>query len=147
MKPPREPLPPQRLPASTVSAATLSALARGAALYDAGLYWESHEAWEDAWLVEEGDPRVLLQGLIQVAAGFHKATVQHQPNGCVKLLSAGLEKLRSLPEDLLTAGLSGFIAGVEGALREAVRWQAGQVEGVARSSIPALGSAFLAKPG
>jgi predicted metal-dependent hydrolase len=135
------PLSPQRL-----SATTRASLARGAALYDAGLYWESHEAWEEAWLVEEGDARVLLQGLIQVAAGFHKAIVQRQPSGCVKLLSTGLDKLRSVPADLAGSELAAFIGKVEAALREAVRWQAGEVAGVARGSIPALGPDFSVQP-
>jgi predicted metal-dependent hydrolase len=135
------PLSPQRL-----SATTRASLARGAVLYDAGLYWESHEAWEEAWLVEQGDPRVLLQGLIQVAAGFHKATVQRQPNGCVKLLSAGLDKLRAVPEDLLGSELAAFTAKVESALREALRWQAGEVAGVAKGSIPTLGPDFSMQP-
>ncbi|GAC1549361.1 MAG: hypothetical protein NVS2B9_15970 [Myxococcales bacterium] len=129
-------------PPPPLSAPTLAALARGASLYDAGLYWESHEAWEEAWLVEEGDLRVLLQGLIQVAAGFHKATVQNQPTGCVKLLSTGLDKLRSVPADVAGAGLADFIARVELALLEARRWQAGAATGVARRPIPALGASL-----
>src|SRR5258708_2667285 len=93
-----------------------------------------------------GEERVLLQGLIQVAAGFHKATVQRQPNGCVKLLSAGLDKLRAVPEDLLGSELAAFTAKVEAALREALRWQAGEVAGVAKGSIPTLGPDFSLQP-
>src|ERR1700737_1327971 len=48
---------------SPLAPATVQALSRGAALFDAGLFWESHEAWEAAWLVEQGDARVLRQGL------------------------------------------------------------------------------------
>lgn len=125
--------PPQRLPA-----ATRAALGRGAVLYDAGLYWESHEAWEQAWLVEEGDARVLLQGLIQVAAGFHKATVQRQPNGCVKLLSTGLDKLRRVPQGLPGGELAAFALRVESALGEALRWKAGEIDGLPLGIIPPL---------
>ncbi|HEX9574514.1 MAG TPA: DUF309 domain-containing protein, partial [Myxococcales bacterium] len=69
---------------------TAAALRRGAALFDQGRFWDAHEAWEEAWLEEDGEVRLFLQGLIQVAAGYHKATVQLQPNGCVKLLRSGL---------------------------------------------------------
>lgn len=118
--------------------ATAQALARGAALFDAGLFWESHEAWEAAWLVEEGDARVLLQGLIQVAAGYHKATVQRQPRGCVKLLGSGLDKLRSVPDLLGGVPLSRLIPQVEATLQAAVRWREGEIAGLERTSIPQL---------
>jgi predicted metal-dependent hydrolase len=118
--------------------ATVQALSRGAALFDAGLFWESHEAWEAAWLVEQGDARVLLQGLIQVAAGYHKATVQRQPSGCVKLLGAGLDKLRSVPDLLGGVPLSRLIPQVEATLRAAVRWREGEIAGLDRTQIPQL---------
>ncbi len=73
--------------------ATRRALAEGCRHFDAGRYFEAHEVWEDAWRVEEGDLRLLLQGLIQVAAGFHKGLVQGRPAGMVRLLSAGLARL------------------------------------------------------
>src|SRR5512142_3143988 len=73
--------------------ATRRALAEGCRRFDAGRYFEAHEVWEDAWRVEAGDVRQLLQGLIQVAAGFHKGLVQGRPAGMVRLLSAGLGRL------------------------------------------------------
>ncbi len=75
------------------SATTRRALAEGSRHFDAGRYFEAHEVWEDAWRVEEGEARRLLQGLIQVAAGFHKGLVQGRPAGMVRLLSAGLGRL------------------------------------------------------
>jgi uncharacterized protein len=119
-------------------AATREALARGIALFDAHRFWEAHEAWEDAWLEEDGDVRVFLQGLIQVAAGYYKATVQNQPNGCVKLLGSGLDKLRQLPDVFGGLGLRSFIAAVERTLEDARRWQAGG-DAVDRARIPRLG--------
>jgi predicted metal-dependent hydrolase len=124
--------------AAALPEATRAALVRGAALYDAGLFWESHEAWEEAWLVEEGLARVLLQGLIQVAAGFHKAFVQRQPRGCVKLLGSGLDKLRSVPGDLGGVPLSRFVPQVEAQLAEALRWKAGALPGLDRAQVPRL---------
>jgi predicted metal-dependent hydrolase len=45
-------------------------LARGVELFNRGLYWEAHEAWERVWLPDRHGPdRGFYKGLIQVAAG------------------------------------------------------------------------------
>jgi uncharacterized protein len=117
---------------------TPAALRRGAALFDAGRFWEAHEAWEEAWLEEDGDVRLFLQGLIQVAAGYHKATVQLQPNGCVKLLGSGLSKLEPMPAEFLGVALARFRPEVERTLVEARRWQSGEVASFPDRLIPKL---------
>jgi predicted metal-dependent hydrolase len=48
------------------------AFLRGAALFNAGQWWEAHEAWEGPWSRAEGDERALLQALILLAAALHK---------------------------------------------------------------------------
>jgi predicted metal-dependent hydrolase len=109
-----------------LSRLTEERLARGRALFNSGLYFEAHEAWEDAWRVETGTIRLTLHGLIQVAAGLHKATRQNQPKGCVHLLGAGLEKLRDVPEDSCGFALKDFREAVGEALERARRWEAGE---------------------
>ncbi len=52
-------------------------LLEGARLFNAGAFFESHEAWESLWHEVEGEERELLQGLIQLAAAYHHA---HQGN-------------------------------------------------------------------
>jgi uncharacterized protein len=104
---------------------TRAALARGIALFDTHRFWEAHEAWEEAWLEEDGEVRVFLQGLIQVAAGYYKATVENQPVGCVKLLGSGLDKLRVLPDVFGGLAVRKFISAVERTLLDAERWKAG----------------------
>ena len=74
---------------------------------------------------EEGDMRLFLQGLIQVAAGYYKAFVQEQPVGCVKLLGTGLDKLRPLDARFAGIALSAFVARVERTLASAQAWHAG----------------------
>jgi uncharacterized protein len=118
--------------------ATEAALLRGAALFDQGRFWDAHEAWEEAWLEEDGEVRLLLQGLIQVAAGYHKATVQLQPNGCVKLLRSGLDKLEPLPLALLGVPLARFLPEVQRTLAEARRWQSGELPSFPRDLLPRL---------
>ena len=117
---------------------TAAALRRGAALFDQGRFWDAHEAWEEAWLEEEGEVRLFLQGLIQVAAGYHKATVQLQPNGCVKLLRSGLDKLEPLPPEFLGVLLDRFLPQVQRTLSEARRWQSGELTVFPNHLIPRL---------
>ena len=70
-----------------------SVLAVGAALFDAGLFFEVHELLEPHWFRAQGAERERLQGLIQVAVGF-----QHLANGnlrgAVLLLHEGGRRLQ-----------------------------------------------------
>ena len=112
------------------------ALARGAALFNEGLYWEAHEAWEELWLELEDEPKLFVQGLIQVAAGYFKATVQLQPRGCVKLLTTALQKLDRAPPDFLGVETQRFLPAVRHTLAEAQRWLAGETAGIDRALLP-----------
>ena len=72
-------------------------LARGIGLFNAQKFWEAHEAWETDWLVSDGEPKLFLQGLIQLAAAYHH--VQRGTfRGAVRLFDAALEKLARVPE-------------------------------------------------
>jgi uncharacterized protein len=112
------------------------ALARGAELFNQGQYWEAHEAWEELWLALDDEPRLFVQGLIQVAAAGHKAFVQNQPRGCVKLLTTALEKLERAPPDFLGVETASFIPALRRMLSEAERWLRGRAEGLDRELMP-----------
>ena len=112
------------------------ALARGADLFNRGLHWEAHEAWEELWLALDDEPRLFVQGLIQVAAAGHKAFVQRQPSGCVRLLTTALEKLESTPPDFLGVETRRFIPELRRMLAQAELWLAGEVDGLHRSVMP-----------
>ena len=47
-------------------------LRRGAALFNAGRWWDAHEAWEEVWRVSSGEQRAFVQALILLAAALHK---------------------------------------------------------------------------
>lgn len=81
--------------------------------------------WEAEWLAETRPRRLLLQGLIQVAAGLYKAARRERPGGCVELLTKGLAKLRRFPEGDEGLALEDFRRGVEVALDRAVAWKDG----------------------
>ena len=76
-------------------------LEEGRALFNAGRFFEAHEKWEEAWLGEEGRTKLLLQGLIQIAAGFHKAR-SGNGSAAMRLWEAGASKVRraGAPEPL-----------------------------------------------
>jgi hypothetical protein len=46
------------------------AAAEGVALFNAGRWWEAHEAWEAAWRAARGAERSRWQGLILAAAAL-----------------------------------------------------------------------------
>lgn len=105
----------------------------GALLFDEGRFFEAHEAWEEHWLAEtEETKRRFLQGLIQVAAGFHKLVVQDQPDSAERLLAKGLAKLDACSEPIDGVDLARF--------RDAVRSCASELSAgrFDRSRIPKL---------
>jgi len=111
---------------------TAARLERGRALFNSGRYFEAHEAWEEAWLTERGDARLLLQGLIQVAAGCHKAG-EGRAEGCARLIAAGLKKLEPLAA---AYGIEDFAAALALVHGRALSWVRGQATGA--GPIPAL---------
>jgi predicted metal-dependent hydrolase len=83
--------------------------ARGARLFDAGEFFEAHEAWEQHWKVATGDTeRRFFRGLIQVAAAFHKAVEMRSPERAQRLLGRGLAKLDACPALVADRDLGGF---------------------------------------
>jgi predicted metal-dependent hydrolase len=73
-----------------------SSLVAGLELFNAQKFWHAHEAWERDWLHAEGDLKVFLQGLIQLAAAYHH--VQRGTfRGGVRLFDAALSKLATFP--------------------------------------------------
>jgi hypothetical protein len=75
---------------------------RGRELFNRGQFFEAHEEWEKLWLHAHGPRRLFLQGLIQIAAGCHKAYERGDRRGCAALVGAGLEKIcrEGLPAEL-----------------------------------------------
>lgn len=70
----------------------------GAALFNAGEYWEAHEAWEALWLRSEGQERRLLAGVILLAAALHKGRKMKNPRGGRRNYDKALAHLEHLPD-------------------------------------------------
>lgn len=79
-----------------------SAVGQGQTLFDAGYYWEAHEAWEHAWkgLGGRGPAADLLKALIKLAAAGVKC-LEANPAGVVRHARRVVELIEAtaLPED------------------------------------------------
>jgi len=109
---------------------------RGALLFDEGAFFEAHEAWEELWLVErDTDAKRALQGLIQIAAGYHKLFAQDRPESAARLLQRGLEKLAA-SEEAQRWQLSAFCDAVRGHVGKLAAVGSGERFG--RADVPML---------
>jgi hypothetical protein len=86
----------------------------GIDLYNAGHYWNAHEAWEQVWLDSEREMRGFYQGLIQVTAAFVHVTRNEFP-GAIRLLDAGIEKLQKYPASFRGVRLEPLLTGARSA--------------------------------
>ncbi|MCC6790741.1 MAG: DUF309 domain-containing protein [Thermomicrobiales bacterium] len=64
----------------------------GIALFNAGRFYEAHEALEHEWHAERRPIRRLYQGILQIGVGFHHARGGNH-KGAVLLLTDGIEKV------------------------------------------------------
>lgn len=77
-----------------------SSLVAGIERFNEHRFWDAHEAWERAWLATEGDLRLFLQGLIQLAAAYHHVQ-RGTHRGALRLFDASLRKLSRYPAGYL----------------------------------------------
>ena len=69
-----------------------------------GRFFDAHEELEFAWNAADGETKILLQGLIQIAAGLHRLKLHpEKTDGAFYLLDHGIEKL-GRAHALLTPG-------------------------------------------
>lgn len=73
-------------------------ISRGVDLFNSHEFWLAHEAWEELWLVAEGEHKQFLQGLIQLAAAYVHVKRGTSPKGSVRLFDAALRRLEPFPE-------------------------------------------------
>lgn len=93
---------------------------RGLALFEAGEFWEAHEAWEELWQIshKQSCAGLVLRGLIQAAAACLKS-LQGQERGveilsqraAATLRSAGVSAWGGVDLERLCAGLEGLQVG------------------------------------
>lgn len=92
---------------------------RGAALFNAGLFFECHEYLEDIWRGAQEPDRTFYHGLVQAAAGFYHLEKGNR-HGAQALIGKAIEKLqpygparRGLDVAGLLAGLTRVLEGIQ----------------------------------
>ena len=94
-------------------------LERGIELFNAGRFWDAHEAWEEAWMPDrKGPDSGFYKGLIQVAAGcLHYG--RRNRRGTVNKWRSGADYLRPYQPAHLGVDLGPLVAQTD-ANRKAV---------------------------
>jgi len=91
----------------------LDPIQEGIRLFNEEYFFEAHEVLEEVWRQEHGEPRLFLQGLIQICAAYH-----HFQNGnlvgAITLLQRGADKMRHYPPRYFGIDASGLIAHIDG---------------------------------
>jgi uncharacterized protein len=99
----------------------------GIDLFNAGRYFECHEAWEYVWNRSEGDEKIAIQGLIQAAVAIlHLERGNHQ--GAESLYAKARAKLDPLADNFrqvaiaeLRESLAGFFSSARATEVDSVR--------------------------
>jgi len=107
----------RRLPLHMDSRSRFSSqLREGIDLFNAGSFYECHDAIEEIWIQESSDRQPLLQGLIQSAVAFHH--YQHRRYGAARaMLDLAIRKLEHCPLAYQGIQVSEFLAEIR-------RWKA-----------------------
>jgi hypothetical protein len=82
---------------------------RGIELFNERKFWESHEAWEEIWLLTDGIQSEFLQGLIQSAA----ALLKYQRNEfapALRLYNTAKGRLDLCPDNYMGLNVRAFQA-------------------------------------
>ena len=90
----------------------------GARLFEAGAYWECHEALEPPWLDASGLDEHFLGGVILLAAALHKAREMGSPRGGRRNYAKALAHLAHVPDTYLRIAVRELEAHVHDALRD-----------------------------
>ena len=88
------------------------ALEEAVCLFNEGLFFEVHEVLEAVWLKQQGPSRLLLQGLIQIAVGFHHLENRNL-SGALGLLKEGRDKVTRFGPESLGLRLDRFLEQVD----------------------------------
>lgn len=81
-------------------------------LYNAGHHLESHEAFEEQWMVEVGPRKVFTKGLVHTAMAFHYLLAGDLTKGRSLLVSGG-QLLGGFPDDYLGLDVEALRKGIE----------------------------------
>jgi len=80
----------------TLNPHQLQELQRGVAQFNHGRFFISHETIEEIWIGQQGQTRIFLQALIQLAAAYHHAE-KGNLRGTLSLLPKCLQVIEKVP--------------------------------------------------
>jgi len=114
-----------------------TALSKAVCLFNHHLFFEVHEILEEQWKQEEGEERLFLQGLIQIAVAFHHL---HNNNfrGATALLHDGLAKIAPHQPEFLDIELQNFIVRLAACQQELQRLGPEHCQQFPRELIPSI---------
>lgn len=98
-------------------------LQQGIEEFNRGHFFEAHELWEEAWNNVVGEEKRFYQGLVQIAAGYHKLALA-QYNGAHKLLERGNHTLNNFLPDYAGINVAALREAVVSLLQELTTGQA-----------------------
>ena len=85
-------------------------------LFNAGHYWECHEALEPLWIQATGLDKHFYAGIILLAASLHKAHMMNSPRGGRRNYAKALTHLALIPDVYLGVEVRELEASVHRAL-------------------------------
>jgi predicted metal-dependent hydrolase len=86
---------------------------QGVDRFNRGEFYDAHEIWEEVWRSNLPEPRTLLQGLIQVAAGMHQILGLQRKAGPRNTLAKAAAHLEPYMPAALGLDVAGVLAAVE----------------------------------
>ena len=92
----------------------------GLRLFNAGDYFEAHEALENAWNAEQGDAKNLYRGVLQTAVVYLHIR-RGNYNGAVKVYERSKKWLKGLPDICKGIHVEKLRADAEAAMQEVQR--------------------------
>jgi hypothetical protein len=91
----------------------------GVAFFNAGQFFDAHEAWEDTWRESAEPERQWLQGLVQVAVALHHESTGNRL-GANSVLARAAMNLQGVPDDFRGMDFTSFRADIDRARSELV---------------------------
>ena len=85
----------------------------GADLFNAGRYYDCHEAWETVWRSTTPEPRDLWRGLIQIAVAFYHLHERKRPDVARRVLAKGRRRVEPYAPSAVGFDIAGLLAAVE----------------------------------
>ena len=115
-----------------------AAFEHGVKLFNAGKFWNSHEAWEQIWLRHKEDERLFFQGLIQLAAAYHQLLAKESQRGLLNNMEKSYEKLVVFQPEYMGVLVKPLLKFIEEGKKEANRLGLSDIASFNHNLIPKL---------